>query len=247
VPSPALPEPSPFIHPLDDTIPPFSADDCALGNVRIGETKPEELADALGVDPQDVKIEIVYSEPDDPDSAILETSYICGNVRFRVFPKMDGYEEVIDSISVTGDVPWQTPRDIKVGDSYESNTPGYGNKRTFRFSSNAIFMAPPEGSSCFTMPIPKILCVTFSPTIIYRIVVDEYSTLMPLSLVRLSFALFPLPSSTLIFSSLNSPKKSKTVVSANSDHFKRFALSGVASSSTVAGTLIFLLMGSSCM
>jgi hypothetical protein len=139
VPSPVLPEPSPFIHPLDDTISPFSADECALGNVRIRETKPEELADALGVDPQDVKMEIVYSEPGDPDSAILETSYVCGNVRFRVFPKVDGYEEGIDSISVTGDIPWQTPRDIKVGDSFESVLLKFPRERQYSEDEQGFF------------------------------------------------------------------------------------------------------------
>jgi hypothetical protein len=115
------PEVSHYIHPLDDTIPPFSAEECTLGGVRIGETKVSELAEVLGIEESELESNIVYSVPENPDSAILGTNYLSGNVIFRVFSGFaETLENTVDNIAIKGDVPWETPRDIQVGDTFES-------------------------------------------------------------------------------------------------------------------------------
>lgn len=129
-PSPSLPPPTrtprptpfPTIHPLDDTIPPLSFDEFFLGNVRINETAPDDLAKALGVDESDIDVRIAYDYPDEPERGFEEEHFYCGNAVFSAYygGRYAGSPPQIGAIGVNGDVPWQTPRDIKVGDTFES-------------------------------------------------------------------------------------------------------------------------------
>jgi hypothetical protein len=105
------PEVSHYIHPLDDTIPPFSAEECTLGGVRIGETKVSELAEVLGIEESELEVEV---------DAGSWTLYRTGNMIFTSNPRDVGQDKLVDTIRITGDVPWETPRDIQVGDTFES-------------------------------------------------------------------------------------------------------------------------------
>jgi hypothetical protein len=133
------PEVSHYIHPLDETIPPFSAEECTLGGVRIGETKVSELAEVLGIEESEFTIDVIYSLPDDPNAVVLETDYIYGNVTFCFFKKLEGYENTLDFISITGDVPWETPRDIQIGDTFESVLLKFPREKQYSEDENGYF------------------------------------------------------------------------------------------------------------
>lgn len=133
-PSPSSPEQTPYTYPLDDTIPPFSIEECVLEKVRIGETKVSELAEAIGVTESELE-----SEAEE-----IWNHFHYDDVTFTSNPR-EGSDKFIDSITITGDVVWKTPRNIKVGDTFESVLLKFPRERQYAEDPDGYFYGDVRG------------------------------------------------------------------------------------------------------